>query len=219
MTLERVDAAARAQALAVRGVLHPGPHDGAPEGTGTIVLLGPDEPRFWQVFTASPEYGDGGEDPLDRWSKRVIGALASDLGAPAIFPSDGPPYPPFLQWAVDSGRCWPSPVGLLVHDQAGLFLSFRGALALPDRLDLPAPPTRPCDTCAAPCTTACPVSALAERQAYDVSRCQAHVASPEGAACRQGCLVRRACPVAKDFRRRLEQSTFHMSAFMRHYRP
>ena len=124
-----------------------------------------------------------------------------------------------LQWAVDSGRCWPSPVGLLVHDEAGLFLSFRGALALPDRLDLAAPPTRPCDTCAAPCTTACPVSALAERQAYDVSRCQAHVASPEGAACRQGCLVRRACPVAKDFQRRTEQSTFHMSAFMRHYRP
>ncbi|EBA10228.1 hypothetical protein [Sagittula stellata] len=219
MTLGLVDAAVRAQALAVRGALHPGPYDGAPEDAGTIVLLGPDEPRFWQVFTASSEYGDGGEDPLDRWSKRVIGALATDLDATALFPSDGPPYPPFLQWALNSGRCFASPVGLLVHDEAGLFLSFRGALALPARLDLAAPPARPCDTCAAPCISACPVSALAEGQAYDVPRCQAHVASEEGNDCRQGCLVRRACPVAKDFQRRPEQSSFHMSAFMRHYRP
>ncbi len=218
MTLEALDRAAKAQGLALRGALHPGPKDAAPEGCATVVLLGPDEPGFWTRFSASDEYSDGASDPLDRWSKRVIGRLAKDWDGSAIFPSDGPPYPPFLRWAEASARCWPAPVGLLVHDAAGLFVSFRGALALPVRLDLPPPPAKPCDTCAAPCVAACPVGALGPDQGYDVPRCQAHVASPQGAPCRDGCLVRRACPVAQDFERLPVQSRFHMAAFMQNYR-
>lgn len=215
MTLARLDCAARARALAVRGALHPGPDDGAPEGPGTIVLLGPDEPHFWPVFAASEMYADGKPDPLDRWSKRQIGALAAEFGGQALFPSDGPPYPPFIRWALDSGQTWPAPVGLLVHDRAGLFVSYRGALALPERLPLPAPAQRPCDSCAArACETACPVGALAPGQNYDVPRCRAHVLSDAGADCRQGCLVRRACPVSERFGRLSEQSRFHMAAFL-----
>lgn len=206
MTLEALDAAARAQALAVMGALHP------PEG-GTLILLGPDEPAFWPVFTASPEYADGAPDPLDRWSKRVIGGLAQTLGAGAEFPSDGPPYPPFITWALDSGRCWSSPVGLLVHDRAGLFASFRGALRLAERLDRPAPPARsPCSYCLGPCISACPVGAFAGG-AYDVAVCKAHLDTAEGADCWQGCLVRRACPVSVRYGRLPEQSVFHMKAF------
>ena len=51
----------------------------APEGIGTLVLLGPREPGFWPAFTASPEYADAAPDPMDRWSSRVIGDLADDL--------------------------------------------------------------------------------------------------------------------------------------------
>ena len=58
----------RAEALAC-GALHPGPDDCAPEGTGTLILLGPHEPRFWTAFAESPEYRDGAPDPLDRWSR------------------------------------------------------------------------------------------------------------------------------------------------------
>ena len=110
MNIDRIEDAARAAGLIVVGALHP-------EDGGTIVLLGPDEPAFWATFKASAEMSDGQEDPLDRWSKRVIGGLASQFGAEAVFPSDGPPYPPFLSWALESGRCWTSPVNLLVHDK------------------------------------------------------------------------------------------------------
>nr|WP_299784471.1 ferredoxin [uncultured Marivita sp.] len=216
MSVSELDTAARSLGLAVRGAFHPGGGDGAPADTGTLVLLGPDEPNFWAIFTASPEYRDGQAHPLDRWSKRVVSELATPLGGTGIFPYDGPPYAPFLLWAERTGQSWPSPVGLLVHDTAGLFISFRAALALRERIELPLSPLRaPCDSCAGtPCKTACPVGALVEGQAYDVPACMAHIRSPEGAACREGCLVRRACPVSQRFGRLPEQSAFHMRAFL-----
>ena len=143
MTPDHIEALARPHALAVMGAFHPDPEDGAPEGTGTLVLLGPDGPAFWPVLTSSPEWQDGGPDPVDRWSRRVIGRLACDLGAKARFPFGGPPYQPFIRWAKRSGRAWDSPVTILVHDTAGLLVSYRGAIALPERLDLPGPPPRP----------------------------------------------------------------------------
>lgn len=215
MTLADLDAGVRAVGLAVRGAFHPDAEDLAPDGTGTIVLLGPDEPGFWDVFTASREYLDGHRHPLDRWSKRIVTKVAAPLQAQAVFPYDGPPYPPFLRWAERCGSSWSSPVQLLVHETAGLFISFRAALALPTRLDLPPAVAKPCLTCTTqPCTTACPVGALAPGQPYNVPACVAHIESADGAACRDGCLVRRACPVSQSFGRRPEQSAFHMRAFL-----
>ncbi|WP_425099968.1 ferredoxin [Tropicibacter sp. S64] len=214
MTLADLDRAARAAGLRVRGALYPGPDDDAPEGTRTLVLLGPDEPGFWAIFTASPEYAASKPDPLDHWSKRVLGTLAEAWHGTPIFPSDGPPYAPFVRWAEASGHAWTSPVHLLVQAEAGLFISYRGAIALPDRLALPAPSPNPCLTCPSPCTTACPVGAMGLGQDYDVPACKAHLATAEGAACMAGCLVRRACPVSQDFRRPPSQSAFHMAAFL-----
>jgi hypothetical protein len=68
--------------------------------------------------------------------------MACDLGAKALFPFTGPPWHPFIAWARRSGRAWESPVGFLVHDRAGLMVSYRGALALSHRIDLPATPGR-----------------------------------------------------------------------------
>lgn len=215
MTLEELGVKARTAGLTVRGAFHPTAEDAAPAGTGTVVMLGPDEPGFWRLFTASPEYRDGQQHPLDLWSKRVVADLASPLGATGIFPYDGPPYAPFLRWALRCGTSWSSPVGLLVHETAGLFISFRAALALPERLALPPEPANPCPSCEAqPCATACPVGALAPGQAYDVPACVAHIESPAGADCHNGCLVRRACPVSQRFGRPPEQSAFHMRAFL-----
>ncbi|MGR3270255.1 ferredoxin [Thalassococcus profundi] len=216
MSWQALGDAAHDAGLALRGGFHPGPEDGAPEDCGTLVLLGPDEPRFWPLFTASPEYRDGAPDALDRWSKRVIGALATEWAATAVFPYDGPPYAPFLAWARAAGS-HPSPVGLLVHGEAGLFISFRGALALPKALDLPPSSASPCPTCAdRPCESACPVAALRPGADYDVAACQTHIRSAEGAECLHGgCLVRRACPVSQKFGRLREQSAFHMAAFVK----
>ncbi|WP_137701630.1 ferredoxin [Marimonas lutisalis] len=202
----KLSPAPEADALAILGALH--------EADDTIVLLGPDEPGFWAHFTAQPEYRDGAPDPLDRWSKRVICALASAWGGAAIFPSDGPPYPPFQDWALRSGQAWTSPVGMLVHARAGLMVSYRGAVRLPGRRDLPAPADTPCITCTGrPCLAACPASALTG-SGYDVPACRAYLDTEAGQDCMaRGCAVRRACPVSQSYGRLDAQSAFHMRAF------
>lgn len=183
------------------------------EGAETIVLISPDEPGFWSHVTAQPEFADGAPDPLDRWSARVIGALAPDFHARALFPFTGPPWQPFVSWAIASGQSVASPVHLMCHSRMGLWASVRGALALPGHLPLPAPAANPCTDCPAPCTTACPVAALGP-DSYDTEVCHAHLDSAAGAPCRDlGCLARRACPVGESYGRLPTQSAWHMRQF------
>ena len=185
---------------------------GLPAGTRTLLLIGPAEPGFWAHLTAQPEW-DGGPDPVDRWSRRVIGRLACDLGAKALFPFGGPPYHPFYRWALRSGQIWDSPVRLLVHARQGLMVSFRGALALKEAVAVPPSLTRPCDTCAAPCLTACPAGALTG-EGYNLPACHAFLDQPGGEDCMTGgCQVRRACPLSQSYARLPEQSGYHMRQF------
>jgi ferredoxin len=147
---------------------------------------------FWNVFGAAPEASGDEPDPVDRYSKRVLMPLAEEFGGTAVFPSDGPPYAPFIAWALGSGRFWSSPVGMLVHDVAGLMVSIRGALILPGAART-ADAANPCTGCPAPCRTACPVDALRGAAGYDVAACKTYLAGPDGGGCMgAGCLARRA---------------------------
>lgn len=214
-TLADIAALAEPHRLGVFGAFHLTADDGLPEGLQTLILLGPEEPGFWAHLTGQDEWRGGGPDPVDRWSRRVIGTLACDLGGKAYFPFGGPPYRPFFQWALRSGRAFASPVTLLVHDRAGLFVSYRGALALRERLDLPRVAARsPCETCdAKPCLTACPAGALGAK-GYDVPACHEWLNGPAGADClNRGCAVRRACPASQGYGRLEEQSAYHMRLF------
>ncbi|MEM6304189.1 MAG: ferredoxin [Pseudomonadota bacterium] len=204
-----------ARQLRVLGGFHPQAEDGAPANCKTLLLLGPDEPGFWPVFSRSREYQDGLPDPMDRWSRRVIDAWAQTLGAEPLYPFGGPPHQPFYRWALKTGRVRASPINLLVHDHAGLFVSFRGALAFDSHIALPAAPTHPCDSCTEqPCITACPVSALTPK-GYDVQSCKDHLSHPLGQGCMaRGCSARRACPASQSFGRLPAQSAFHMAHFL-----
>lgn len=216
-TYEEIATRASAEALDLLGAFHPGPGDRTPGGTGTLLLLGPREPGFWARFTGSPEWRDGSPDPLDRWSARVVAGLARDLWGQALFPFGGPPHHPFYAWALRSGRAFASPVTLLVHDRAGLMVSYRGAIALPGRIELPAPPAAsPCAACASkPCLSACPAGAL-DARGYDVAACHAFLDTADGADClSSGCIVRRACPISRAYGRLPEQSAYHMRLFHR----
>ncbi|MBV7408151.1 ferredoxin [Maritimibacter sp. DP1N21-5] len=185
----------------------------APEGERFVALLGPHEPGFWEAFQNSPEAADRAPDPMDRWSKRVIGALATQWGGSAVFPSDGPPYPPFIRWALGSGQVWQSPVGLLVHPRQGLWTSFRGAILL-DHAPLLPELANPCLSCGdQPCLNACPVNALSATS-YDTDACHELLSTENGADClNMGCAARRACPVSTSYGRKADQSHFHMRAF------
>lgn len=197
--------------LEILGGFHAKDDDTLPHGTQTLLLVGPKEPGFWPHLNAQPEW-DGAADPIDRWSRRVIGRIACDLGAKALFPFGGPPYHPFYQWALRTGRVWDSPVRMLVHAEQGLLISFRGALALPQKLKLPPTVQKPCEACDKPCLTACPPGALTAA-GYDVPACHAYLASDTRDCMKSGCVVRRACPVAMGYARMPEQSAYHMGQF------
>jgi epoxyqueuosine reductase len=209
MTYATFQIQARQKGLVVLGGFHPRHDDLCPAGTGTLLLLGPDPETFWAMLQGAPEVL--GSDPVDNWSRRVIGTWACELGAKALFPF-GDPLRPFISWALRSERCYISPATLLVHDTYGLMLSFRGALALREHVVLPAPPPSPCATCLdKPCLTTCPVGALGP--GYDTDKCHAHLDTPNNDCMSKGCRVRRACPVSP--LRPDAQSAHHMRYFHR----
>ena len=217
LAYEKIDSVVSDTALQIFGSFNPDPSDRCPDGCRTLVMLGPREPGFWPHVSAQPEFADNGPDPLDRWSRRIIDALANLLRATPVYPFGGPPYHPFFSWALRTGRCWQSPVQLLVHDVAGLFVSYRGALMFEEKIPLPASDgDSPCCHCRQqPCRTACPVEAISDGR-YDAVSCRSHVASPAGISCLDmGCQVRRSCPVSESYGRLPAQSRFHQTAFLR----
>ncbi len=199
--------AVEAEHLSVMGGLH--------ENAETLILLGPGT-EFWAHIGLSPEMQDGQRDPIDRWSKRIITGFAEDLDATPFFPFGGPPHQPFMTWAIATGRAWQSPVGMLVHDESGMFVSYRGALKFNEIIDLPnSPDSSPCASCDdRPCVSACPVGALSDAYFYKLDDCHSFLETPGGRHCMTGgCLARRACPVSQAFGRDPAQSALHMEYF------
>lgn len=213
--------AIEARHLAPRGALHPTPEDGVPamgdgRTAGTLVLVGVVGRASWDAFQAADE-SRRQPHPLDRWSRRVVGELAAELGAETLFPFGGPPFLPFIRWARRAEAVYPSPIGPLIHPDYGLWHAYRGALAFAHRIELPPPDTRPppCDTCVdKPCLGTCPVGAFSAK-GYDVPACTDHIGGSQGGDCLAGgCLARRACPVGVTYRYAAAQMGFHMRAFL-----
>ena len=219
---DRLCAAAAVLGVACRGgfVVEPGeelPEVDAGRPGRTLVLLGFTGTMQWSTFAASAEFADGQPHPLDRWSVRVIGRLGTLFGARPLYPFSGPPWWPFQQWAQRAEVLHPSPLGILMHPRFGLWHAYRGALlfaeifALPQRISWPSP----CEGCATkPCIASCPAGAVTSG-GFDRAACAAHVASPQGIACRSGCVSRASCPVAVAHRYSAEQASFHMRALLK----
>ena len=150
---------------------------------------------MWAAFRAA---GPAGDHPLDRWSRMVLDEFAGR----ALLPGDGPPWLPFQRWAQAADAVYPSPIGILIHPEFGLWHGYRGALAFAEALPTPArdPRPSPCESCAdRPCLSTCPVNAFGS-EGYDVPACTGHLADPAGADCLEtGCRARRACPVGRDY--------------------
>lgn len=212
---ENLTTALTTHGLLPRGAFHCGAEDGAPDGAGTILLVGHAGPDMWRAFTSARPDGD---HALDAWSRIVLGDIARRFEARALFPSDGPPYMPFQRWAMKAEPVASSPLGILIHPDYGLWHGYRGALTFADRLPLPPRDERanPCEICAdRPCLSTCPVAAFGEG-GYDVPTCAAHLRTDAGADCLSlGCRARRACPVGRDYVYETAQAEFHMAAFMR----
>ena len=57
------------KSLDIVGFFNPDRSDNVCSNVRTILLVGPKEPLFWEVFKKSSEDRDNKETPLDRWSK------------------------------------------------------------------------------------------------------------------------------------------------------
>ncbi|MGI9423289.1 MAG: ferredoxin [Hyphomicrobiaceae bacterium] len=206
------------QGFRVRGSLRVVPDDNLPilqdgQQPQAIVLLGNAGPDMWQCFAAQQTTGMA---TLDAWTKDKLDPIAQDFGARAYYPFERP-YLPFQRWAQRAEPVAVSPLNILVHPDYGLWHAYRAAFAFAEVLE-PTPRDErdsPCETCAdRPCLSACPVSAFANG-GYAADLCARHVASAEGADCREnGCLARHACPVGRDFVYAPPQARFHMEAFL-----
>lgn len=223
MRLAEIEQRLQDAGLTSRGAFHPGAGDEVPPlapdtPARTLVLAGNAGAQMWQAYDAARA---AAPMTLDAWSEQVLAGLAERLGARAVF-AFRRPYLPFQRWAMRAAACYPSPLGLLIHPDYGLWHGYRGALLFAAAIELPPPDRRasPCDRCAdRPCLKACPVGAF-DGKAYDVSACVRHLSrTPEPACMDRGCLARHACPVGRDYRYAPAQAQFHMQAFLRNHRP
>jgi len=220
LTYEELDRRVQSVGLVARGGLHPEPGDGLPgiedRPVRMLVLIGLTGASQWATFASSPEYGDGRAHPLDRWSRRIIDALAAELGARALYPFGGPPWWPFQRWARRALALHSSPLGVLLDPKFGLWHSYRGALALAVDVELPAlqPWPNPCERCESkPCLHSCPVGAV-KQGAFGLDDCHRHVRTT-GSGCRSaGCMARRACPIGAEHAYLPAQASFHMRSFV-----
>ena len=214
MDYAAVESVVAAIGLICRGGFHPRPEDGVPGDAATIVLVGNAGPSMWRAFARARR---DEADPLDAWCRRVLTEAAGVLDADVLFPFGGPPFLPFQRWAQRAEAVHPSPLGILIHPDFGLWHGYRGALVFARRLALPARDRRPspCTTCDdKPCLTACPVGAFAD-DGFDAAACAGHVTSDRGGDCLDlGCRARRACPVGRDYRYEPDQARHHMDGFL-----
>src|SRR5262245_20527333 len=186
--IERLAAALDEDGLILRGGFVFGAHEWAPAGLSgrparSIILVGQAGAAPWPFFLRWLERQESRclSDPLDTWSGEVIGNAARQVSARAVSPSDKP-YLPFQQWAMRAEGLKPSPLGILMHPEFGLWHAYRGALLF-DR-ELPIRPAEKtihlCERCnGKPCLNACPVGAFSNA-GYAHADCLAHVRGADG---------------------------------------
>ncbi|MCB1461057.1 MAG: hypothetical protein KDJ90_01200 [Nitratireductor sp.] len=205
----------------------------------SVLLVGHGGGTIWPHFSgwlAGQE--ESPANPLDTWSAAILREVAGAFGARAVFPSDKP-FLPFQQWAMRAEGLRPSPLGMLIHPEFGLWHAYRGALLLDVEIQIQRDdaPVHPCECCIEkPCLSTCPVSAFSQ-SGFDVATCRSWLdsstswndsssshadsiasggASMKGADCMNaGCRARNACPIGHEYRYCDAQLRFHMASFAR----
>jgi len=218
---EELSAALAEHGLISRGGFIFGAGDRTPPGPSgepakSVLLVGQAGAAPWPYFQRWREQQPAGlKDPLDTWSRDVIGQVGQKFGARAVSPSDKP-YLPFQQWAMRAEGLKPSPLGILMHPEYGLWHAYRGALLFDVEIPIQKPlkQSHLCDACIGkPCLKSCPVDAYSISD-FAYESCLAHVSGTRGQACRTtGCLDRNACPVGTKHRYPAEVQAFHMASF------
>ncbi|QPC92464.1 hypothetical protein [Mesorhizobium sp. INR15] len=220
-SVDGIAAALLANGLILRGGFNFAPGEAPTTGASgapakSVLLVGQAGAAPWPHFLKWRERQPQDiKDPLDTWSRELIGVVAKQFGARAVSPSDKP-YLPFQQWAMRVEGLKPSPLGILMHPRYGLWHAYRGALLSESELPIQIAETviHLCDACVGkPCMKSCPVDAYSP-EGFAYQTCLTHVRGSHGEPCRSGgCLDRNACPYGTAYRYPKGIQAFHMASF------
>ena len=94
-TLRTIQKMLDKKSLDIVGYFNPDVSDNVCSKVRTILLIGPKEPYFWDLFKKSREYKNKKENPLDRWSKKTIKEIAIKFDARSYFLFEEP-FQPFI---------------------------------------------------------------------------------------------------------------------------
>ena len=131
------------------------------------------------------DWQDGMPDPVPRWPHQIIERLAQQ-----------------------------SFVGMAIQTEAGLLVSYRGALELNKSIQV-LRHERYCPSGTKPYMAACTVGALTCSN-YDLNTCWGYIrADPEQSCLSAGYIADRACPISSLHPRMAEHSAYHMQQFLK----
>ncbi len=176
-----------------------------------LVMLGHGGRQFWEAMS---ENDWKVADPIDTYSIRIAN-LFIEQTLPSfdnlfLFPKQNYLIP-LQQLGELAGWCHPSPLGLGISPQFGVWYAYRAAFLTSAPLPLTSFPTKasPCDSCQTkPCIFTCPVEAVGNIDQFNLTNCAEHRIAVQS-SCADRCLARMACPIAPEHRYSLAQINYH----------
>lgn len=188
----------------------------------TLILLGQGGTRLWEYISSTSPPNDS---RFDETSVALAATLVrdhiGDVDYEIVYP--GAALLPLGRLADLAGWGRPSPLGLTINEEFGLWLAHRVALLVAAQIPATSRDDigHPCDSCAdKPCITACPVRAVDATTGFDVASCTSFRIEDDS-ACAHCCLARLACPIGTEHRYSEEQMVYHYSSGLasirRHY--
>jgi hypothetical protein len=189
------------------------------DGARAALIVGSGGPAFFDGFEAAGvEAADGGPNPLDRYTRRVVEAIAMatlgplGVGHAVFFPFAGAtPVIPFQRLGRAAGVGPPGPLGLQIHPVYGPWWAYRALIVIDSALSTGPSLGDVCAGCPAPCVAACPGAAVS-LAGFSIPACHAH--RLRAVPCRLSCAARIACVRGPEHRYRDEALAFHMAASM-----
>lgn len=179
-----------------------------------LVLLGHGGQTMWQQLQASQPPAT---DPVDTYSiqlaQQFIDMYLDAAPSRLLYPTADPYLLPLTQLGELAGWSRPTPLGLGIHPDFGLWFAYRAAFLTSAALQPTAPISNPdaayaCQQCQAkPCIRQCPAQAV-QRHQFHLAACVDYRLAPQS-ACADRCLARMACPEAPAHRYSLAQIQYH----------
>ncbi len=159
----------------------------------SLLLLGSTGTALWDAMAAADWIGR--PDPVDSWCAARLSELRAGIPHRGVFVFPGRAPIDVLQLGRIAGWAHPTPLGLGIHPEHGLWVGYRGALLLDAQVPefgLSEAPS-PCTSCAdTPCVASC-LGGAVEPGGLQIAACFAQRLADT--PCRLGCASRRACPV------------------------